>query len=382
LGQCRDPDRALQTSIREDGGGWAVSDRPTLVIATDPVDQEHVVHWIRGAVRLSDGRIAAISESSKDLRFYDSAGALTQVVGREGDGPGEFRSPFHLDCLLGDTLVVSERGGTRRSWFSPTGEFIRVVTPDREPALAVIPPDFSLGGDRLVPPTFALWEVRQRDQPVTGRRWRKPRGYLLARVDGQDPKILGWFKGWERFAAEEGTTRQAFFARNTWVASSVDPPRIIIGDSESFDLRVFDLSGELVQIIRDAIPQRPIEDTDIEWERWEVLSFAESFGGLPGFTRFADAMPIPDQKPAFEALIVDSEGHLWVKEYSSYRPNPVQYRIYSPQGIRVGTVMLPGRLRVFEIGFDYVLGLHADLDHVETIQIYSLRRPGENRLNF
>ncbi|MFG1691361.1 hypothetical protein ACGF5M_04325 [Gemmatimonadota bacterium] len=363
--------------IQEDGNGWAVSDRPTLVIATHPVEPAQVIHWIRGVVRLSDGRIATISESSRNLLFFNVVGELTQVVGRDGGGPGEFRSPFQLSRLPGDTLVVTEKSD-RRSWFSPTGEFMRVVTPDRDQSIAIIPVEYRVGFGQFVAPSFGLWEANERDRSdrqVIGRRWRTPRSYLLARDDGTEPKILGWFEGWERFNLGEGVARWAFFGRNTWATSGGDPPRIYIGDSQSFDLKVFDLSGRLVQIIRDAVPQTPIEDGDVEWERWEVLDWAEGMGRLEQWIRYADAMPIPDQKPAFEYLIVDSEGHLWVKEYCSYKPDPIQYRIYSPDGIRVGTVKLPGHVRVFDIGPDYVLGVGHDRNYVETIQMFNLRRP-------
>jgi hypothetical protein len=88
-------------------------------------------------------------------------------------------------------------------------------------------------------------------------------------------------------------------------------------------------------------------------------------------------MPIPEARPAFEALLVDSEGCLWVKEYSGSSPDPVRYRVYSPDGRRLGALQLPGRLLVFDIGQDYLLGKYTDLNDVETVQLFELTRPKE-----
>ncbi|MFH1833665.1 MAG: hypothetical protein ABH877_01460 [bacterium] len=231
-----------------------------------------------------------------------------------------------------------------------------------------------VGFGRFVSPRFGLWEATEQGEMAIGERQRTPTAFLVAGQDGKTPRVLGWFPGWELFRIEQNVGRWAFFSRRALAVAGGSPPRVYIGDSDRFEFNVYDLSGNLVQIIRDAIPQNPIRDGDLEWERWELLNWAKSFGDLERWQRFADEMPLPKEKPAFEDLIVDSEGFLWVKEYSSYRPDLVQYRIYSPDGDRAGTVELPGRFRVFDVGPDYVLGVAYDVDYVETIQMYSLKR--------
>jgi hypothetical protein len=119
----------------------------------------------------------------------------------------------------------------------------------------------------------------------------------------------------------------------------------------------------------------PITPADMQAERRELLDWAAMSGRIPELTRLADAMPIPERKPAFENLIVDSDGFLWAKEYSSYTAAPVRYRIFGPDGRRVGVAWIPGRVRVFDIGADYVLGVLGDTEYVETIVMYELVRP-------
>jgi hypothetical protein len=163
----------------------------------------------------------------------------------------------------------------------------------------------------------------------------------------------------------------AYFSNDSYFASGEAPFRLYLGYSKDVDIHVFDASGRRIQIIRDATPPDPIEASDIEWERRMLL---ERRGGEE-WKKLADEMPTPDRKPAFEGLIVDSFGNLWVKEYSSYRPETVRYRVYDSDGQRLGTVRLPGRLRVLDIGMDYILGVHYDLDYVETVLVFRLVRP-------
>jgi hypothetical protein len=365
-----------------DSSTFEVSKSPLLTIETDPEDSLAVIHWIRGGARLSDKRIALVSESSKRILLFDSTGSLLRSVGREGDGPGEFRAPFQLTVLPGDTLVVSERDWSfRRSWFAPDGRFVRSVSLDREAAADSIATDFTLGERLFVPPDQTLWRVIKRYDPATapiGERYRKPETFLLQGPEDGSIKRLDWFQSWEYFRESERVGRWAFFAPRTVATSGGEPNRIVVGDGASFDIHVYDQTGSLIQLIRDEIPPTPISPRDIEWERWEVLDWAKQSGQLPEWMSFADAMPIPDRKPAFEDMAVDRQGCLWVKEYGSYKPDPVRYRVYDTMGTRVGAVSLPGRLRVLDIGSDYVLGLNGDVEYIETVRLYGLDRKGSS----
>lgn len=56
---------------------------------------------------LPDGRIAALDRESPGLLFFDQEGRFLARGGREGEGPGELRSPIGL-TRAGATLVISE----------------------------------------------------------------------------------------------------------------------------------------------------------------------------------------------------------------------------------------------------------------------------------
>jgi len=58
------------------------------------------------AARLSDGGFAVLEQLPAEIRVFDASGVFVRRIGREGDGPGEFRSPLELTALDGDTLLV------------------------------------------------------------------------------------------------------------------------------------------------------------------------------------------------------------------------------------------------------------------------------------
>jgi hypothetical protein len=363
--------------VEESRTAWIVTEDPSLVIDTDPVNPDQVIHWIRGAVELSDGRIATISESSRELCFFDSAGVLLRVVGREGDGPGEFRNPYQLARLRGDTLVVAERGVRRISWFSQEGQFIHAETPDLAEARALGREKASVGQAWFVPPKSILLMLSDESRIPVGLRWRIPLQFVLADADGSDPVRVGSFRGGEVYMLDESLAGKAFFSNGTYAAFGGSLRRVYVGDSESFEFKAFDFSGRLLQITRDLTPREPILKEALRWERDVFLDWFEQLGGRERWVRFADAMPLPEFKPGFEDLVLDSDGYLWAKGYSNFSPEPIRYLVYSKEGERVGVVYLPGRFRITDVGRDFVLGVYYDLDGAESIRRYSLTRPVE-----
>jgi hypothetical protein len=356
----------------DDLRGWAIDPEPTLVLESRG---DVVLHWIRGAVRRSDGTIVLVSESTSELLFFASDGAFVRRVGREGDGPGEFRGAFYLRRTTGDTLVVTDRSTGRISWFDGEGDFIRQQSPDRAGLAARLPGHHVLGLTRWIADDQYLTTTRERGLPAPGSRVRPEIGALLHEGAGA-VRFLGPFPGREHFRPDdESMGRWAFFPNQTVIAFGTDPTRVYVANSEPFEIRVFREDGALAHVIRDSIPPQRVTSSDLDWERWELLDWARQSGDPEGLTRLADAMPLPDEKPAFESVVVDPFGYVWVKEYHGYSPEAADYRIYDPEGRRVGRVQLPGRFEIHEIGADYVLGVEWSLDYEETVKLFTLRRP-------
>src|SRR5262245_53176178 len=72
------------------------------------------------AVReLSDGRVLTIDATERRLLVVDLATQRVEVVGRNGQGPGEYVRPITLHAVGSDSTIV-EDGGSRR-WLVLSG---------------------------------------------------------------------------------------------------------------------------------------------------------------------------------------------------------------------------------------------------------------------
>lgn len=88
------------------GEGWLVNEEPTLQIGAMDGLPEYQFTELVGAVRLSDGRIVVADRGASELRFFGPDGGFQARVGRQGEGPGEFRRLEYVGVFQGDSLVT------------------------------------------------------------------------------------------------------------------------------------------------------------------------------------------------------------------------------------------------------------------------------------
>ena len=65
------------------------------------------------------------TDGLKQVGVFDPDGRLRKVIGRLGEGPGEFTHVNHIVVGSGDTLYVYDHSQLRRSVFDPGHEFVR-----------------------------------------------------------------------------------------------------------------------------------------------------------------------------------------------------------------------------------------------------------------
>ena len=87
-------------------------------------------------------------------------------------------------------------------------------------------------------------------------------------------------------------------------------------------------------------------------------------------------MRTPETRSAYADLIIDASGHLWALQSRgrSEAGQPSDFVIFGHEGEWLGSVRLPSRFRVMEIGRDYVLGVMPDDLDVEAVQVLRLHR--------
>lgn len=363
---------------------WRIGVQPSLTIGVVEGLPEYQFFSVRGAVRLSDGRIVVLNAGTSQLRLYGVDGSHVSSSGRQGSGPGEFESPTQLVRLSGDTLLVWDARRQTRSWFDPEGRFTKSQLADRRHWEGRFGSGVVTDVTSLLPDGSLLLRIRPAQYPAALGWDRPPLGFARASPDLSTVDSIGWFRGTEHYnvgTESKPLLRSVFFGRDTRIAAGGDPMRLYIGGMESrpegYDVHVYDSEGRLERIFRHTVPERPLSSEEIEAARESERAIYERSPSRRPADWIAEhlrSMPIPPSAPPHGDLHVDSEGNLWVQEWQMPNSGQQRFSIFDPAGTAIGSLSLSEKFRIMDIGDDYVLGRWRDANNVEFVHLYSLEK--------
>ncbi len=270
---------------------------------------------VRDAVLTSDGRIAGNDRMRSTVLVFDSAGRALELIGRRGEGPGEFVRAAGPLLIAPDTLVLADWATGRVSRLVPgkgvvgSSRLSSGGVPPRTSTLAGVLPDGSLvahsaaviGGEILadtatrtsasVSLLSASGEVHQVasvpditvvPRSEVDRRWQAY-GPMLVRLAGYATVAL-----WD----------------STVVVSS--PP--------GYRLELFSLDGRPVRRIAADFHRREITPAEKEAATADAVAQALLWGAREEFREYEEAVPVADSLPAISKVMVGTDSLLWVIE--------------------------------------------------------------------
>lgn len=350
--------------------GWAIPEDPLLDIGVADGPQEYQLYRAWSAVRRSDGTVVVANGGTNELRFYGRKGEHLFSVGRSGEGPGEFNDLQRVWLLPGDSLLAYDFGPSRLSVFSPSGDFVRSVhvrAPDGRQVIA----RGSFEDGSLIAVGAPIWSAPGATTGVV----RDSVPYYRYDPRGTLVDTLGRFPGVEVFRVVSGDDWRLTglpFPRAPLAA--VGGERFHFGPADAYEILTYSPGGELERVIRLPHERRAVTPEDVDRFRTTRLERAEREGTRPSMERMLSQMPYPEWLPPYEDIEVDADGNLWVADYRT-SPNAEQrWKVFSPAGEWLGTVALPPRLQVFQIGADFVLGGWTDDLEVEHVRLYALNK--------
>jgi hypothetical protein len=323
-------------------------------------DDPRVFGEVSGVLVDAQRRVWVADPMAREIRVFGPEGTLEMRIGRNGEGPGEFRhlsglTPAPdgiaaLDGQLGRVSVFDDQGELVRSFrlerpymilehnapmaFDPRGRFL-----DRA-RLSRVPGVDSIGVtayDAVEPPSTALLLVAEQDLVMLERNgvpmMSIPRPFAppVSMAFGPEGRVY--------------TTR---------------------GDSYRIDVSSPD--GDRIRILERSPAPVPVGDD--EWQAsLDVIAeiFADAGGALP-----ADLEP-PSAKAPILRLLVDATGHLWVAEPTSGKEAATTWAIHDPEGRHLGRIEIP-RLQPMYIGERHVAGVERDELGVPAVVVIPLDR--------
>ena len=345
---------------------WSVDSLPILDLATAGVGVAHEFFRVTHVTRLDDGTILVANRGSGEIRAFSPSGQWQWSAGRQGNGPGEFDRLIHVAPFRGDSLMAFDYWLGRITVLTREGRVARIISPlSQDVRLRYLYPlSDSLFAGILYPRGFLAG--------ATEGLYRMPQQLVrLAATDGALVDTVTGFAGFEGYVFYGGDMAP-LFGRAGHVA--VGQGRMVVGTSEEMEYRVYSTTGRLERIVR--VPEYDLALSAEELRAERAARLPDGMDAPPSYRYGVTALPSPDTRPAYAELVVDSEGFVWAAKFlgRTEADEPTDWEVFSSQGEWLGTVRLPPRFRVYEIGPDYVLGRRlSDLD-VEHVQVLRLKR--------
>ena len=150
---------------------------------------------------------------------------------------------------------------------------------------------------------------------------------------------------------------------------------LYVGASKDLEIQRFRTDGVLDRLIFASHRSLVLTDEHRDlFEDYERGRLAES-ASPEELERALAAVEFPETVPPYSQLLVDSEDHLWVRDYKIRgTPGPEVWSVFAPEGQLLGTLKTPERLEVQQIGVAFILGIWTDELDVSYVRMYRLKR--------
>jgi hypothetical protein len=303
------------------------------------------------------------------VSFLLSAVSVLGLTSCEAPPPsepqGEFRAIGLIWPMGADSLAILDYRLFRISVFDLDGVFGRIIRLEDGPTGLPFP--FGVFGDGSILAVTSqeddgtyddgLGSIRDRLQH---QRYDREGHFLdtLVTLDGSElyrathPDGSGFTT-----SPQHGLQAWSVAGQNSW----------FFGPSDAYEIQEWSPGGELLKLIRlekerRAMPPEVVTDWE---ERLQEMN--------PQAKQLWSTIPLPERLPAYEQIILDKGGNLWVSEYLVLDETPI-WQVFDPQGVWLGAVVFPPGGRISEIGDDYILGIWRDDLGVARIKMYSLNK--------
>jgi hypothetical protein len=306
-----------------------------LTIGVAEGAEEYSFVRLRGIAINEQGDIFALDQRKPRVDVFGSDGRHVRSIGRRGQGPGEFQTPFFIALAPAGEILVGEMG--RLSFFDRAGLFLRSQDNSVGP-LAFI--KYLESGD-AVGTRMVMEEEKPRYEVV------------LCGPDLKQKKVLAFSP-----MPDPSAKFQLFASVVRW---DISRGREIVCASGEGDYRlsVFDAGGRLVRTIIKAYDPVPVSDQDVDRQMKRI--------GIQS----RDEITVPRHLPPLSWVYADEDGRFYVSTWQRDPGAGVDvFNIFDPEGRYLCDYPIPGEPLVFKDGKLYAI--IQDDEGIQYVKRYSM----------
>lgn len=341
------------------------------------VDSPYELFQVDGATRLPDGSVVVMVRGHYEVRRFGPDGTHLWSSGRRGEGPGEFDFPVLLTtCSSDNRIVIYDRSLYRISILDNDGELVDdhlFDFGDRTP----------YGLIKCAPSGRMVFTQYGDDSQMPDREgaYRWVMDLLYSDGEGATPRVFR--------QGIPGTDRMLYFLNDlpstesplTWgrtLSIAATDEGAWIGTADSLAIELVDWTGTTIDRIRWGGPGREVTEEHLDAYRNELYEAYRNQGRDDWEQRFnrvweSQRPNLPARFPAYDDLII-ADGLIWVRHFRPPGQAEQHWRGFDDDGTHVATVSLPGRMKVQDLGSDWVLAVLTDPLGIERLVVHQLER--------
>lgn len=333
----------------------SLSASPSVVIGKSKPRTSDELAAVIAATRLSNGNIAVADAGLYEIRVYDRTGQLVGKTGRRGEGPGDFWAVSRMWRGRGDSLLVWDYGNQRVSVITPQGRFARTWPRKSGYTIHVVRGVFEDG---------SLLIEKRLDSRSAPKSSIESYDMLLTRLAPESARMdtIGVFFGGEilTIVTDGRITGSSTIPLSRFGHVGVFGNAFFHGDGSQLRVTRISSTGDtlgLVALPRAAVALSADERSQLIEER---LDDRRMPAGLRAVLQREFAAALQREVPAFDSLLTDRRGRLWLRETRHPTSAIVSWLVVTGEGQSVTRIQVPRRLGILEIGADYILASSTD----------------------
>jgi len=293
--------------------------------------EEYMFNRIQDIAVDDNGEIYVADSQATQIKVFDPKGKFLRIIGRKGQGPGEFTGIHSIQITVNNELMLYDDWQHRLVYFSLAGQFIR----SKHFSVSV----GTVG--RLNPYSPLYCDSRENYYIVTSimelpKAFKAHREILkigadlkyitIARTPDHDPT-----KSFSRFSLED-----LYF-------QLMAKDYVLLGNSKNYEAQIFNPEGKVVKKITREYDPVPVSEAEKEEEQKKE-------------SRPERKIEFPRFHPPISYLAADDEGRIFVRTWEKpAKGKGYFFDVYDPEGKYITRIPLSFSPRVLKKGNLYAI---------------------------
>lgn len=274
-----------------------------------------------------EGNIFVCDWKEGNIKKFNQNGELLKIIGKKGQGPGEFGTLGRICISNKNELVVEDFDKRCLLFFSNRGEYLRSLLAG---SMLLLGSTIDSKGN-IISSTLKLSQSNPE--------------YELIKFDAN----LGILFKIGYMPYQNLQNFNPFIPTYTWAITKND--NIIYGYSNKYELQVFDPAGKILKKIKKEYDPVKITELEKEEEIKKVLSYV--------------SFDFPETHSAFQNIKLDDEGRIYVKTWKKEEIKKAYFfDIFDATGRYIAEVYLEGTHHLFKNNKLYLVEEDEDGFHV------------------